>query len=44
MNTTTPPPALDHLRDWIGRTETRDDLITGAQIAGLSATFDRDDP
>ena len=44
MNPTPTPPALDHLRDWIGRSETRDDLITAAQVAGLSATLDRDDP
>ena len=43
MNTSTPP--LDHLRDWIGRTEQRDDTITAAPLAGLIATLDRaDDP
>jgi 3-methylfumaryl-CoA hydratase len=35
---------LDHLREWIGRTETRIDHATAAPIAALSATLDRDDP
>ncbi len=35
---------LDHLRKWIGRTETRIDRATVAPIAALSATLDRDDP
>ncbi len=35
---------LDHLRNWIGRTEQRIDLATGAPLAALSATLDRDDP
>jgi 3-methylfumaryl-CoA hydratase len=35
---------LDHLRDWIGRTETRVDQVTAAPLAALSATLDRDDP
>lgn len=34
---------LDHLREWIGRTETRVDQATAAPIAALSATLDRDD-
>jgi len=34
---------LDHLRGWIGRTETRVDKATAAPIAALSATLDRDD-
>jgi 3-methylfumaryl-CoA hydratase len=43
MNTTA--ASLDHLRNWIGRTEQRDDLITAAPLAGLIATLDRaDDP
>lgn len=37
-------PDLDHLRDWIGRTERRDDVATAAPMAALSATLDRDDP
>jgi 3-methylfumaryl-CoA hydratase len=44
MNTTA-PPALDRLRDWIGRSERRSDTITAAPLAGLAATLDRvDDP
>ena len=35
---------LSHLRDWIGRTERRHDTATGAPLAALSATLDRDDP
>jgi 3-methylfumaryl-CoA hydratase len=36
--------ALGHLKEWVGRTETRTDLITVAPMAALSATLDRDDP
>ncbi len=35
---------LDHLREWIGRTETRVDVVTPAPIAALSATLDCDMP
>ena len=35
---------LDHLREWIGRTETRHDLVTGRSVAAMAATLDRDDP
>jgi len=35
---------LATLRQWIGRTETRDDLITATPLAALAATLDRDDP
>ena len=35
---------LKHLREWIGRTETRSDLVTPAPLAALSATLDRADP
>src|SRR5258708_2154965 len=35
---------LDHLRAWIGRTETRNDLVTAVRMAALSATLDRNDP
>ena len=35
---------LEHLREWIGRTETRVDHATAIPIAALSATLDRDDP
>lgn len=37
-------PKLEHLREWIGRTEQRNDDATGAPVAALSATLDRDDP
>jgi 3-methylfumaryl-CoA hydratase len=32
------------LEHWIGRTESRTDLVTPAPIAALAATLDRDDP
>ena len=35
---------LEYLRGWIGRTEARDDVVTAAPAAALSATLDRDDP
>jgi 3-methylfumaryl-CoA hydratase len=35
---------LNHLRDWIGRSESRAELITATPVAALSATLDRDDP
>ena len=35
---------IDHLREWIGKTETREDRVTLTPIAALSATLDRDDP
>jgi 3-methylfumaryl-CoA hydratase len=35
---------LDGLREWVGRTETRSDVVTAAPVAALSATLDRDDP
>jgi len=34
----------DHLKTWIGRTETVTDEIVAAQVAAMSATIDRDDP
>jgi len=34
---------LDHLRTWIGRTETRTDLATAVPYAALSATLDYED-
>ena len=30
--------------DWIGKTETRSDIVTTGPVAALSATLDRDDP
>lgn len=35
---------IDHLRSWIGRTETFTDEVTTFPIRALSATLDRDDP
>ncbi len=37
-----PAAGLDHLRDWIGRTEERIDRITPTPIAALGATLDLD--
>lgn len=38
------PVDIAHLRGWIGRTETVDDVATLAPLRGLAATLDRDDP
>ena len=35
---------VDHLKQWIGRTETLHDLATLVPLQALSATLDRDDP
>ena len=35
---------MKRLRDWIGRTEATDDVVTAARVAALAATLDRDDP
>lgn len=35
--------SLAHWRGWVGRTETREDLVTAAPLAGLAATLDRDE-
>lgn len=35
---------LEHLRQWIGRTEEAADQVTAAPLACLAATLDRDDP
>jgi 3-methylfumaryl-CoA hydratase len=35
---------IEGLRGWIGRTESRDDVVTAGPVAALSATLDRDDP
>ena len=35
---------INHLREWVGRTETISDQITPSPIAALSATLDRNDP
>jgi 3-methylfumaryl-CoA hydratase len=45
MNTPAPTVAPDALRDWVGRSERRNDVITAAPLAGWAATLDRiDDP
>jgi 3-methylfumaryl-CoA hydratase len=38
------PTDVQRLRDWIGRTESAEDIVTPARIAALAATLDRDDP
>lgn len=40
----TPSVNVDHLREWIGKSETREDQVTLTPIAALSATLDRNDP
>jgi 3-methylfumaryl-CoA hydratase len=35
---------LDHLRQWIGKTEEHFDQVTVSPLARMSATLDRDDP
>jgi 3-methylfumaryl-CoA hydratase len=35
---------MNHLRGWIGKTETRSDHVAPAPVALLSATLDREDP
>ncbi|MEQ8194264.1 MAG: acyl-CoA dehydrogenase [Rhodospirillales bacterium] len=35
---------IDHLRQWIGKTEEFEDVITESPMIRLSATLDRDDP
>ena len=35
---------LSHLRQWIGKTESRSDLAMAWPVAALAATLDRDDP
>ena len=34
---------LEDLQAWLGRTESRNDIVTAAPFAGLSATLDRAD-
>ena len=36
--------SLEHLRQWVGRKETHQDLATAWPLAALTATLDRDDP
>ena len=35
---------LQHLQQWVGKTEQQTDLITPAPVAALAATLDRDEP
>lgn len=35
---------MDHLQQWIGRSEQAEDVITAAPLAGYAAMLDRDDP
>ena len=35
---------FEDLRRWIGRSESRDDVVTPVPVAALAATLDRDDP
>ena len=35
---------FSRLKDWIGRTDIRQDVVTAAPLAALSALLDRDDP
>jgi len=37
------PLNIAHLEEWIGKTETRGDLVSPTPVAALSATLDRDD-
>ncbi|WIM12425.1 MaoC family dehydratase N-terminal domain-containing protein [Enhydrobacter sp.] len=36
--------SLENLRDWVGRTQTAEDAITGWPVRALAATFDEKDP
>ena len=36
--------SLEHLRQWVGRKETHQDLATAWPLTALTATLDRDDP
>ena len=39
-----PSIEIDRLKDWIGRSETVEDVVTPVPVAALSATLHRDDP
>lgn len=39
-----PDTGTEHLKTWIGRTESREDIITPWPVRGLSATFDLPEP
>ncbi len=34
---------LDHLREWVGHTESAEDIVAPSKVAALAATLDRDD-
>jgi len=36
--------SLAQFRDWIGRTDVREDVVTAAPLVALSALLDREDP
>ena len=38
------PATLDHLKSWVGKSQTLHDEITAAPVRALSATLDREDP
>ena len=44
INAETPSMPTDHLKQWVGQSETREDQVTLAPMAALAATLDRDDP
>ena len=35
---------IEHLKQWIGKTESRIDLAAATPVQALAATLDRDDP
>ena len=41
MNAASTATSFDHLREWVGRSERRVDVVTAAPLAGLAATLDR---
>jgi 3-methylfumaryl-CoA hydratase len=38
------PLDIDHLRSWIGKTESRSDIVSGTPVQGLAAMLDHDVP
>ena len=44
MATTTADAQFDHLRTWVGRTESVEDEITAWPVKAMTATLDRSDP
>ncbi len=35
---------IDHLKNWVGRSEETDDVVTATRVAAMAATLDHDDP